>query len=109
MGGVNIYCGTFIGEDKSGTPFEAVLADLADQAGSGVQDVIRRINEALETAQDHVLVQPDDASVLIDDLAAQVDRYEPDQPDDRRKTCAEDLLKACHTAVAEGQPIALVW
>ncbi len=109
MGGMNIYCGTFIGRDKSGTPFEAVLADIADKARSDAQDVIRRINEALETASDHVLVQPDDASVLMQDLATQLDRYEPDQQSDRRKLCAEDLLKACKTAVAEGEPIALVW
>jgi hypothetical protein len=109
MGGVNIYCGTFIGRDKSGTPFEEVLADIADEGRSDAQDVIRRIHEALETGSDHVLVQPDDASALMNDLAAQLDRYEPDRQSDRRKICAEDLLKACQAAVAEGEPIALVW
>ncbi len=109
MGGVNIYCGTFIGRDKSGTPFEEVLADITDEAESDVRNVIRRINQALETASDHVLVQPDDASALLNDLAAQLDRYDPDEQNDRRKICAEDLLKACQTAVAEGEPIALVW
>lgn len=109
MGGVNIYCGTFIGRDKSGTPFEVVLADIAREAGSDAQDVIRRINESLETASDHVLVPPDDASALMTDLAAQIDRYKFDQQSDRKDICAEDLLKACQTAVAEGEPIALVW
>ncbi len=109
MGGVNIYCGTFKGRDKSGTPFETVLADIAREAGSGTQDVIRRINELLETASDYVLVPPDDASALMNDLAAQLDRYHSGQRNRHRDICAEDLLKACQTSVAEGEPIALVW
>jgi len=109
MGGVNIYCGTFIGRDKSGTPFEEVLADIAHEAGADAQNAIQRINEALEIASDHILVPPDDAMALMDDLAAQIDRHRSDQQSDRRKICAEDLLKACQTAVAEDEPVALVW
>lgn len=32
MGGINIHCPPFVGRDKSGTPFEAVLAEISEGA-----------------------------------------------------------------------------
>ncbi|GEM_PF-3317951 len=108
MGGINIYCPPFTGRDKSGTPFEAILAEISEQAGQEVESVIRAIDEALEIASDHILIEPADAAKLIDPLRI----WAQQNPNDTRplyRECAEDLLEACQTAVSNGGPVALVW
>jgi hypothetical protein len=108
MGGINIHCPPFVGRDKSGTPFEAVLAEISEEAGQEVEHVVRGIDEALEIARDHILIDPADAATLIDPLRLWIER----NPNDARplfKECAEDLLAACRAAVSNGGPVALVW
>ena len=108
MGGINIHCPPFVGRDKSGTPFEAVLAEISEGAGSEVENVIRGIDEALEIASDHILIAPADAAKLIDPLRVWIER----KPNDLRllfNECAEELYEACRPAVSNGGPVALVW
>ena len=108
MGGVNIYCPPFVGRDKSGTPFEAVLAEVSQGAGQEVESVVRGIDEALETARGHILIEPADAAKLIDSLQVWM-AGNPNDPRPRFNECAEDLCEACQTAVSSGGPVALVW
>ncbi|WP_156416571.1 MULTISPECIES: hypothetical protein [unclassified Sphingopyxis] len=107
MGGINIYCGSFQGEDKSGSAFEDVLDDLSILADANTLSVISRIKLSLEDASDHILVFPDDASDLIEPLRA----YNATSTtlEMERHYCSRNLLKACETAAAEGEPVALVW
>ena len=110
MGGINIYCGSFSGEDKSGTAFETVLDDVMKKSGPKVAAVVSRITLALEDASDHVLIQPDDAAALIDPLKAYNANFGGEAEEfDLKRYCSIDLLKACETAVAEAEPVALVW
>lgn len=108
MGGVNIHCPPFVGRDKSGTPFEAVLAEISEGAGSEVESVLRGINEALAMASDHILIEPADAAKLLDPLRVWMER-KPNDPRPQFNECAEDLFEACRTAVSNGGPVALVW
>jgi hypothetical protein len=108
MGGINIHCPPFAGRDKSGTLFEAVLAEISQEAEQGVESVVRGIDEALEIARDHILIEPADAAKLIAPLRIWMER----NPNDARpmfKECVEDLFEACRTAVSNGGPVALVW
>lgn len=107
MGGINIYCGSFEGEDKSGSAFEDVLDDLSILADAKTRSVIARIKLSLEEASDHILVLPDDASGLIEPLRAY--NATSTKFEIERLYCSRNLLKACETATAEGEPIALVW
>jgi len=108
MGGINIHCPPFVGRDKSGTPFEAVLAEISEGAGHDIESVVSGIAEALEIASDHILIEPIDAAKLIDPLRIWMER-KPNDPRPLFKECAEDLFEACRTAVANGGPVALVW
>ena len=108
MGGINIHCPPFVGRDKSGTPFEAVLAEISEGAGSEVESVVRGIDEALETASDHILIAPADAAKLINPLRVWIERN-PNDPRPLFSECAEDLLEACRAAVSNGGAVALVW
>lgn len=108
MGGINIYCPPFVGRDKSGTHFEAVLAEISIGAGQEVEGVVAAIEEALETARDHILIQPAHAAKLIEPIRNWMQR-EPNETRPLFKECAEDLFAACQTAVSNGGPVALVW
>jgi hypothetical protein len=108
MGGINIYCPPFVGRDKSGTPFEALLAEISKGAGQEVENVVRGIDEALEVASDHILIEPADAAKLIDPLRNWMESA-PNDPRPLFKECAEDVFAACETAVSNGGPVALVW
>jgi hypothetical protein len=137
MGGINIYCGSFEGEDKSGSPFQAVLAAMDKMASAPERSIIARILAAMPQEDDHLLIAPDDARALLPLLrryAAEVDRQlsTPGDPFDQMTKderaspdqitelqygdsvgwlayCASDLLKAFETADAEEEEVALVW
>jgi hypothetical protein len=108
MGGINIYCPPFVGRDKSGTPFEAVLAEISLGAGQEIESVVRGIDAALEIASDHILIEPANAAKLIDPLRVWMER-KPNDPRPLFNECAEDLFEACRAAVTNGGPVALVW
>ncbi|HEY2709391.1 MAG TPA: hypothetical protein VGI95_15180 [Caulobacteraceae bacterium] len=137
MGGINIYCGSFEGEDKSGSPFQAVLAAMDKMASAPERSIIARILAAMPQEDDHLLIAPDDARALAPLLrryAAQIDGQlaSPGDPFDQMTRderaspdritelqygesvgwlayCAQDLLQAFETAVAEQEEVALVW
>ena len=108
MGGINIYCGSFVGRDKSGTPFETVLAESANGAGQEVECVVASIGDALEVASDHILVDPADAAKLIEPLQGWLQLNINDSRP-LLKECAEDLIEACRVATSDGEPVAIVW
>jgi hypothetical protein len=111
MGGVNIYCGSFVGEDKSGTKFETVLDEVgADDGSEKTKKIILAIMESINDAEDHILISAEDAKELIFPLTEYLQRLRNDiGTRDMREYCAIDLLKACEVAVEEKEPIALVW
>jgi hypothetical protein len=137
MGGINIYCGGFEGEDKSGSAVEGVLNGIEEMASAPERTAIGRIRTALQDGEDHTLIQPEDARLLLPTLrqyAARLDaqlaipgdpfdqiRRDERQSPDRitelqygeslgwRAYCARDLLKAFETADSESEEVALVW
>ncbi|WP_027683645.1 hypothetical protein [Rhizobium leguminosarum] len=111
MGGVNIYCGSFVGEDKSGTKFETVLSEVAANDGSAnTKKIILGIMESINDADDHILISAEDAKELIFPLTEYLQRLRDDiSAFDMRQYCAIDLLKGCEVVVEEKEPIALVW
>jgi hypothetical protein len=137
MGGINIYCGSFEGEDKSGSAFEAVLSGMNEGASEPERAIIARVMAALSREDDHVILTPANARALLPVLrryAADVDgqlarpgdpldqivRDERGQPSRAtelqygeglgwRAYCARDLLQAFETADAESEDVALVW
>ncbi|WP_430419381.1 hypothetical protein [Phenylobacterium sp.] len=137
MGGINIYCGSFSGDDKSGSAFEGVLAGMEAMASTHEGEAIARVKSALEDASDHILIEPDEARLLLPllrrysaevdgqlavpgDLFDQMARDEDESTIDAtvlqfgaglgwRAYCARDLLKAFEVADAEAEPVALVW
>ena len=64
MGGINIYCGLFRGEEKSGSAFEGVLAEMETVASAAEAAVIARLKLALNNASDHIIIQAADARLL---------------------------------------------
>ena len=138
MGGINIHCGSFSGADKSGSAFEGVLAALIETAAPVERAIIDKINAALDEATDHLLISPEDAQALLPSLrnynvhtdgqlVVAGDPWDQICRDDQqassavstrlkygeglgwRAYCAHDLVKAFEVAVAESQPVALVW
>lgn len=138
MGGINVYCGSFKGIDKSCSGFKGVLAGMDEVGSEPERSVIARISAALDHANDYILIEPADARTLLPVLrryAAWVDSQLtiPGDPldqitrDDRgvsikrqvdlkygeglgwRAWCARTLLGAFEVADAESEPVALVW
>ncbi len=138
MGGINIHCGSFSGADKSGSAFEGVLTALIETAAPTERAIIDKIRAALDEATDHLLISPQDAQALLPSLrtynvhidsllAVAGDPWDQICRDDQqagpaastrlkygdglgwRAYCAHDLVKAFEIAVAESQPVALVW
>lgn len=138
MGGINVYCGSFKSVDKSCSALKGVLAGMGEMGSEQERAAITRINSALESANDYILIEPADARTLLPLLrryASWVDNQLtiPGDPldqitrDDRglsvrrqvdmkygeglgwRAWCARELLGAFETADAESQEVALVW
>jgi hypothetical protein len=136
LGGINIYCGSFRGEDKSGSAFEGVLAEMDATASANEAEAVARIRSALKSASDHLLIGADDARLLqpllrrchldLDGrLTVPGDPFDQIVRDDRqganrtalkygaglgwRAYCARNLLRAFEVADAESEPVALVW
>jgi len=138
MGGINVYCGSFKSVDKSCSAFEGVLAGMDQMGSERERAVIARINAALEHANDHILIEPEDARTLLpllrryaagvdSQLAIPGDPWDQMERDDRglparrqvdlkygeglgwRAWCARELLGAFETADAKSEQVALVW
>jgi hypothetical protein len=137
MGGINICCGSFEGEDKSGSAIEGVLNGIEGTATAPERTIIGRLKAAILEVEDHLLIEPDDARVLLPILRQYTARLDaqlaiPGDPLDQmrrderqspasitelqygeslgwRAYCARDLLKAFEAADAESEPVALVW
>jgi hypothetical protein len=137
MGGINICCGSFEGEDKSGSAIEGVLSGINGTATTAERMIIDRLTAAILEVEDHLLIEPEDARLLLPILrqyAARLDAQlaNPGDPLDQmrrderqspsriselqygeslgwRAYCAADLLKAFEVADAESEPVALIW
>jgi hypothetical protein len=138
MGGINIYCGSFEGDDKSGSAVEGVLNGIEEMASAPQRAAIGAIKEGLlDEEMDHLLIEPDDARLLLPllreyaaredgQLAVPGDPFDQMARDERafhgretdlkygeglgwRAWCVRDLLKAFETADAESEEVALVW
>ncbi|WP_179505856.1 MULTISPECIES: hypothetical protein [unclassified Sphingomonas] len=137
MGGINIYCGSFSGGDKSGSAFESVLMEMKVMASAFEAETIDRLKTDLDKASDHLLIQASDAKNLLlltrrycvvinaqlaapgdplDQIARDEARGKADPTDLKygaglgwRAYCANDLLKAFEAAEAGAEPVALVW
>jgi hypothetical protein len=111
MGGVNIYCGSFVGKDKSGTMFQLVLTEMfANNDHENTENTICGIMASIDDASDHILISPEAAADLVLPLTDYLAKlHDSVSADDERMYCLVDLLDACKTAVIEGEPIALVW
>ena len=139
MGGINVYCGSFQGEDKSCSAFEGVLGGMDAIGSQSERLVIARIKASLSEDEDadYLIIDPNDARLLLPLLrryAAQVareltvpgDHFDQMARDERaspgretdlkygdglgwRAWCVRDLLKAFETADAESEEVALVW
>ncbi|GAA3109677.1 hypothetical protein GCM10010520_62740 [Rhizobium viscosum] len=111
MGGVNIFCGSFHGEDKSATAFETVLEEAVAHGGNAdAKEVLAGILESLERANDHILIWPPEARTLLPSLKTYRDRICVDADErDPRLYCVVDFVKACETADLEVEPVVIVW
>ena len=129
MGGKRIDCGTFSGEDKSGSPLFEVLKELRDAPA----DVVGAIDGAFGH-QDYALISESDARRLlpsliayrthliseighdswrqeaIGEIRAGMDPSEAREGASRgwRLACTDDLIGACKTSLLERQPV-LIW
>jgi hypothetical protein len=129
LSGLNIHCGSFQGEDKSGSALEGVLAALSD-APSGLIDSIKLGFEN----DKYVLVSEEQVRLLLPLLVSYRKRLIADighedwwkeavAEDDAglnsvkakwgagrgwRLYCVTDLIRACETSMAEHEPIAIV-
>lgn len=137
MSGINIYGGSFSGDDKSGSAFEGVLAGMETLGSAEERATIAGIRAALSEAEDHIVVETADvrrllpmlrkyAAELEGQLAVPGDPFDQMSRDDQaspgratelqygeelgwRAWCARDLLRAFETADAESEQVALVW
>jgi hypothetical protein len=138
MSGINIYCGSFEGDDKSGSAVEGVLNGIEEMASAPQRAAIGAIKEGLlDEEMDHLLIEPADARLLLPilreyaarvdgELAVPGDPFDQMARDERalpgretdlkygeglgwRAWCVRDLLKAFETADAESEEVALVW
>lgn len=138
MGGIYIQCGSFEGEDKSGSAIEGVLQDIAHTARDSQRIAITRIADQLNAGADHALIEPDVARQLaplidrycskiaadiapVTDPFVQIERdHEADPNLDPteakygkglgwRYYCALDLARAFAASANEDEPVILTW
>lgn len=137
MSGINIYGGSFSGDDKSGSAFEGVLTGMDTLGSAEERATIAGIKAALSEAEDHIVIETADVRRLLPLLrryAAGIDGQlaVPGDPFDQmardelaspgratelqygeglgwRAWCARDLLRAFETAETEAEQVALVW
>ena len=137
MSGINIYGGSFSGDDKSGSAFEGVLVGMEALGSAEERATIATIKAALSDAEDHIVVPTADVRRLLPLLRKYATGIEgqlvvPGDPFDQmardemaspgrttelqygeglgwRAWCARDLLRAFETADAESEEVALVW
>jgi hypothetical protein len=138
MGVINIHCGSFSGEHKSGSAFQDVFAEMALTTSPQERAVIERLIAELDTALDHLLIAPEDALTLTPLLrnynaslesqlavAGEIDgqisrdaeqagleagtRLQYGEGLGWRAYCARDLIAGFEVSNAEAEPVALVW
>lgn len=138
MGGINVYCGSFQGDDKSCSAFQGVLEGMGEIGSGPERTIIARIEaDLLDKDRDHLLVEPGDARLLLPllrryaafvqsklvipgdflDQMARDERASPERAVDLKygeglgwqAWCVRDLLRAFETADAESEQVALVW
>ena len=128
MSGLNINCGNFPTDDKSGTAFEHVLKELL---GLG-EDLKNEILAGLDDGE-FTLIQPEQAQLLIkplteykhalvreighEDWLKETEREKASGADPVqlkwghgrgwRLYCVRNLLGACHHSVKNDEPIAI--
>lgn len=130
MSGGNINCGSFQGEDKSGSAFEGVLNDITHLNGQLIEDIRAGLEEA-----EYVLISEQQAELLVpmlrkyrdqliskighDNWAREVQAEEEAGMDPVtgkwgescgwRLYCANNLIKACEASAADHEPICVVF
>jgi hypothetical protein len=130
MAGGNISCGSFQGEDKSGSAFEGVLNDITHLDGSLIEDIRSGLEEA-----EYVLISEQQAELLLpmllkyrDQLISQIghenwgrevqteeeagmDPVAGKWGESRgwRLYCANNLIKACQASADENESICVVF
>ena len=135
MGGINIHCNSFSGDDKSGSALDAVLGGMEEMAPPAERSKIARIITSRSNALDHILIGAPDARVFLPILREYADRIDrqltiPGDPFDQmmrdddpartsevqygegvgwRAYCARDLLRAFEVADRTSEPVVLVW
>jgi hypothetical protein len=137
LGGIYISCGTFSGEDKSGSALWGVLGGMRAIADTGALAAIARLDANWEVASTYMLIDPDDAAALLPSLRLYRTELEQliapirdpfvamqnDQMVDGldfikakygkgkgwQYYCVLDLEQALVISSAEGQPVVLTW
>jgi hypothetical protein len=137
MSGINVYCGSFEGDDKSCSALQGVLEGVGGMGSGPERPIIARISEdLLDEDRDHLLIEPDDARLLLPllrryarvqgqlaipgdflDQMARDERAAPGREVDLKygeglgwqAWCVRDLLRAFETADTESEEVALVW
>ena len=128
MGGLNISCGEFMADDKSGSAFERVVLDLVGVPNEMKRDILSGFEE-----QEFVLIEPKCAAAIIEplegyrsqmvaqighsDWLAETQREEESGGDPVklkwgegrgwRLYCSVNLLAACRASVQCGEPVAV--
>ena len=64
MGGIYIQCGSFQGNDKSGSAIEGVLDELALIASPAQLELIAKIRSCLDGGEQYAMIATDDADAL---------------------------------------------
>jgi hypothetical protein len=126
MGGLHISCGSFSGEDKSGSAFEGVLGALQDAPAGFIADITAGFEDS-----EYVLIPADKAAVLLPLVVAFRERLVSEighddwwketleeekaglKPVDAkwgagrgwRLYCATDLIRACEVSSVEQEPV----
>ena len=129
VGGKRINCGTFSGEDKSGSPLFEVLKELPDAPA----EVVGAIRGAFKS-QDFALIPESDARLLlpalmayrthltseighddwrreaIAEIKAGMDASKAREGGSRgwRLACTDDLIAACNTSLLEHQLVIIM-